>query len=304
MFPLDLAAIVQAACTEAIAATQRRRYVKEIEKGGIAKDGNRWLKRAEKSTLKALEARGQAFGSELSADVPMLREKLHRGEGKKWAGSTSMTSWVLFLLAAEGRIVRGRPRGGWTSSQWGWMLADAPLEAFEPEAARSELAARWLAAYGPGTVIDLKWWTGWTLAQTRAALAAVNAEEVDLDGTACFVLPDDAEAASEAGQWVALLPALDSTIMGWKERDFYLGEHGPALFDRVGNAGPTIWSNGRVVGGWSIRPGGEVKWRLLEDVGAESTTAVEAEAGRLEEWLAGKGVVPRFGTPLARELAT
>jgi winged helix DNA-binding protein len=213
-----------------------------------------------------------------------------------------MTSWVLFMLAAEGRAVRTRPRGGWTSSQWSWMPADAPLETLEPEAARAELASRWLAVYGPGTENDLKWWTGWTLAQTRAALAAIGAEEVDLEGRLGFVARGDADEPG-VEPWVALLPALDSTIMGWKERDWYLGEHGPMLFDRAGNAGPTIWSSGRVVGGWSIRKGGEVTWRLLEDAGAETAAAVESEAGRLEEWLAGKGVIPRFGTPLARELA-
>jgi hypothetical protein len=61
-----------------------------------------------------------------------------------------MTSWVLFLLAAEGLVVRGRPRGAWTSSQWCWAPAEAwfeePLPRLEPEAARIELALRWLAA--------------------------------------------------------------------------------------------------------------------------------------------------------------
>ena len=111
VFSLELAAVVQAACTESIAAAQRRRYAKQIEEGGIAKDGRRWLYRAEAATLKALRVRGEAFATELSSDVPQLRKKVHYGEGKTWAGSTSMTSWVLFMLAAEGRIVRGRPRG-------------------------------------------------------------------------------------------------------------------------------------------------------------------------------------------------
>ena len=186
VFPLELAAVVQAACTESIAAAQRRRYAKLIEEGGIAKDGRRWLARAEAATLKALAARGEAFATELSSDVPQLRKKIHYGEGKNWAGSTSMTTWVLFLLAAEGRIVRARPRGSWTSSQWSWVPAESwfeePLARLEPEQARAELASRWLKAFGPAGADDLKWWTGWTLTQARAALAAIDAVEVDLDG--------------------------------------------------------------------------------------------------------------------------
>ena len=307
VFPLELAAVVKAACTEAIAAAQRRRYAKLIEEGGIAKDGRRWLDRAGAATLKALEARGEAFATELSSDVPQLRAKLHYGEGKTWAGSTSMTSWVLFLLAAEGRVVRGRPRGAWTSSQWSWVPAESwlrrPLAQLEPEEARAELASRWLKAFGPAGIDDLKWWTGWTLTQTRAALAATGAVELDLDGMPGFILPGDDESEPEGEPWAALLPALDPTVMGWKERDWYLGEHRPALFDTAGNAGPTVWWNGRIVGGWSVRKDGEIPFRLLEDVGSDAVAAIEAEAARLGAWLGETKVLPRFATPLARDLS-
>ncbi len=306
VLPLELAAIVEAACTRSIAESQRRRYAKLIEQGGIAKDGFAWLDDACKATLAALEARGEAYAVELSADVPRLREKLRYGEGKSWAGSTSMTTRVLFLLAAEGLIVRGRPRGSWTSSQWSWVPADSwlnePLAQLEPEAARSELASRWLQAYGPAGVDDLKWWSGWTLTQARAALAAISAVEVDLEGMPGFILPGDDESEPKVEPWAALLPALDPTVMGWKERDWYLGEHRPALFDRAGNAGPTVWWNGRIVGGWSVGKDGQIPFRLLEDVGADAVAAIEAEAAGLGAWLGETKVLPRFATPLAREL--
>ena len=306
VLPLDIAAVVQAACTESILAVSRRRYAKLIEGAGIASDGEKWLDEVGAKTLRALEARGEAYAVELSADVPQLREKFHFGEGKTWASSTGMTSWVLFLLAAEGHVVRGRPRGAWTSSQWRWVPAaswfDEPLARLEPEPARVELASRWLAAFGPATVTDLKWWTGWTLTQTRAALGAIEAVEVDLDGVSGFVLPGDVEPAPEPEPWAAFLPSLDPTVMGWKERDWYLGEHAPVLFDRNGNAGPTVWWNGRVVGGWARRKDGEVAFRLLEDVGAEGVRAIEAEADLLQVWLGETRVTPRFATPLAKKL--
>ena len=304
--PLDLAAVVKAACTDAIADAQRRRYAKLIEDGGIASNGLAWLDEAGQATLQALEARGQAFARDLSAEVPQLQEKISFGEGKRWAGTIGMTTWVLFLLAAEGRIVRGRPRGKWTSSQWSWAPAGSwlaePLPELEPEAARAELASRWLAAYGPATVTDVKWWTGWTLGQTRTALASIGAAEVDLDGTLGIALADDLEGEPEPEPWAALLPALDPTVMGWKQREWYLGQHGPALFDRNGNGGPTVWWNGRIVGGWAGRKDGEVAYRLLEDVGADAVAAIEAEAERLAAWLGETRVTPRFATPLAKEL--
>jgi DNA glycosylase AlkZ-like len=306
VLPLDLAAVVKASCTDSIAEAQRRRYAKLIEDGGITTDGRAWLEEAAVATLRAIESRGPVYAAELSADVPQLRESIAYGEGKTWAGKVAMTTWVLFLLAAEGQIVRGRPRGAWTSSQWSWSRAEswlqAPLRTLEPEAARAELASRWLASYGPATVADLKWWSGWNLGQTRNALDTIGAVEADLDGMPGVALPGDLEAEPEPKPWAALLPSLDPTVMGWKERTWYLGEHAPALFDRNGNAGPTVWWNGRVVGGWAGRRDGEIVFRLLEDVGADAVRAIEAEAERLQSWLGETTVAPRFATPLAKEL--
>jgi hypothetical protein len=91
--------------------------------------------------------------------------------------------------------------------------------------------------------------------------------------------------------------------MGWKERTWYLGEHGGPLFDRNGNVGPSIWWGGRIVGGWGQIADGEVVFRLLEDIGTNGAESVAAEADRLTEWLAGVVVTPRFRTPLEVELA-
>jgi len=160
------------------------------------------------------------------------------------------------------------------------------------------LLRRWLWTFGPGTRDDLTWWTGWTVAAVKGALATIGALEVTLDdGATGFIAPDDADPEPAADAWIALLPALDATTMGWKDRDWYLGPHRPALFDRNGNAGPSIWVDGRIVGGWGHRASGEVAWRLLEDVGAETTARIGEEAGRLETWLGPARIRTSFPTP-------
>jgi hypothetical protein len=168
--------------------------------------------------------------------------------------------------------------------------------------AQAELVRRWLARFGPATEADIRWWTGWTLRDVRRAVTSVGALPVDLDGQAGLVLPDDLEPSRVPEPWVALLPALDPTTMGWQAREWYLGDHKRALFDTSGNAGPTIWADGRIVGGWAMRAGGEVVTKLLDDVGRETTAAVAAEAARLTEWLQLVSVIPRFPTPLNKEL--
>lgn len=305
--PTELASVVHAACTRAIAVTERKRLLQLVEQGGVAEDAARWVDEANEATLRALAARGEAFASELSADVPALRAKVRLAEGKSYAADATLTTFVLSRLAADGRIARGRPRGTWISSQHRW----APIEWWFPGGlpelpateARVELVRRWLAAYGPATVADVKWWTGWTLRDARAALAGVPTTEVDLDGASGLVLAGDEEVEPAVAPVALLLPALDPSVMGWFEREWYLGAHRAALFDRNGNAGPTVWWDGRVVGGWAVRADATVAFRVLEDVGREATAAIEDAAARLEAWLDGTRFTPRFRTPLERELS-
>jgi len=300
--PAGVAPVIQASCTEQIAERMRSGLIRDLAAAGVAPDAGHWLEQVEDATVKALIARGTATGAELARDEPRLRTRLSYAEGKSYGGTANVTSRVLMLLSAERRIARGRPRGGWTSSQYEWAPAD-PWPAGSAADARAQLARRWLLAFGPAPVSDLQWWTGWTAGQTRAALGQIDTAAVDLDGTPGVVLAGDEGPEPGTAPWAALLPALDPTPMGWRDRGWFLGGHGPALFDRSGNIGPTVWWDGRIVGGWAQRPGGEVVFRLLEDPGAEAVAAVMAEADQLQAWLGAVRVTPRFRTPLERELS-
>lgn len=315
--PAGLAAVVQAACTDDVAQRMRRHLEKDLAKGGVG-DGNAalWLRDVEARVLGALAKRGGgATGAQLSTDEPLLRTQLIYAPDKAYGGAANVTSRVLVLMAAEGRMIRGHRRGGWSSGQFEWFLPEAWLRCDEapgadgdagPDAgvARADLARRWLHTFGPGLVSDLQWWGGWTGAQTKAALAALPVAEVDLDGEAGVALAADLDFPVDAPPVATLLPALDPTPMGWQARSWYLGPHAPALFDRTGNIGPTIWWAGRVVGGWAQRASGEVAFRLLEDIGADGAAAVTAETAALEAWLGAARVTPRFRTPLERELTS
>lgn len=311
VLPVELAPIVQAACTDAIAARERRKLVATLTEAGIDigthADVAGWLGDVGDSAVRVLRARGQALSVEVSADEPRLRTQFVMARGKSYEATVSVAGRLLPILAAEGHIVRGRPRGSWLSTQYRWAPAEAWLPAggrtaWDAASARAELVRRWLGRFGPGTLADLKWWTGLTVGEVKRALAAVRPVEVDLGGTTGFVLAKDADPIAAPEPWVALLPALDPTPMGWTERDWYLGAHRAALFDRSGNIGPTVWCDGRVVGGWAQRKDGEIAVRLLEDVG-DRAKEVTAAAEALADWLGPARFVPKFRTPMERELA-
>ncbi|MGW7200773.1 winged helix DNA-binding domain-containing protein [Streptomyces chryseus] len=298
---LDLAPVVQAACSRQVAARERRRLLDVLADAGVAADAAgvaRWLAGAERAALGALEAGGEITAAELAAADPRLSTEIVLSRGKTYEGRQKVASRLLLLLAAEGLAVRGRPRGSWTSHQYRW----SPLTRWCPDGlaewdtleAETELARRWLRAFGPGTADDLRWWTGWTKTQVKRVLAELRAVEADLDdGGTGLLLPDDLDPPPAPEPWAALLPALDSTPMGWHTRDWYLGEHAPRLFDRAGNIGPSVWWNGRIVGGWAQDATGALVCRYLEDVGRDAKAAVRAEAERLAPLLAGVRLTAR-----------
>ncbi|MGD6751557.1 winged helix DNA-binding domain-containing protein [Streptomyces sp. BH105] len=306
-FPAELAATVHASTGLAVAAKARAGLLGDIAAGSDGRLTPEWLAEVEASALAALERRGEATVSELVADEPRLREQFTYGRGKSYEAEQTVSSRLMRVLGVEGRVVRGRPLGSWTSSQFRWAVAP-PHPELPVAGAQAELLGRWLGACGPATEADLKWWTGWKVTDVRRALAAVGAVTVSLDGGGTgYVLADQVEApAGQLEPWAALLPGLDPTSMGWQERDWYCPPGlRPALFDGSGNIGPTVWWGGRIVGGWGQGADGEVVWRLLDTSGGRAAErAVAAEAHRLSAWLDGTRVTPRFRTPLEKELAS
>jgi hypothetical protein len=296
--------LFEAAATRDIAARERARLIGWLTEIPAAQG---WLDDLSAQVMTVLGPR-ELTTRELGTLIPDLGRLVTIGSGK-WATPVGLASRLLYLMAMDGEITRARPVGTWRSSQYRWVSAaqwsGEELPRMGVDEARAELARRYLDTHGPATLTDLRWWTGWTLGHTRAALEQVETLEVELDsGETGLVLAADGPTDLPSSKSVAFLPSLDSTIMGWKERHWYLGDHGPQLFDTAGNAGPTVWSDGSVIGGWSQLPDGEVVYELLEDVTRPVARAVRDEAGELQRWLGGIVATPRFPSPLGRRLAS
>lgn len=294
-----------------VAAKERKVLEKALAAAEI-KSPKRWLSSAFKETLAAMDQSGVTDPAgfparSLTKLVPRLTTRIVLGGGKHSVESGA-TSRVLGLMAVEGLIARGRPAGSWTGRQYAWHRRDQWL-VDEPDAPDSEQAAQdllrlWLERFGPGTLHDMKWWTGWTVAKTKKTLASLDTVEVELDDAQVgYVLASDTAPVDNAASWVALLPALDPTPMGWHERDWYLGDYRKPLFDRNGNIGPTIWADGRIVGGWGQRANGDIGTELFEKVSAKHEKLLASHVDRLAGFLGDVVVKPSFPTPLAKELA-
>jgi hypothetical protein len=303
VFPRERLADAQAAASNRVADRERQRLIRDVEAAGLHRDGARWWKTASKQILKALAGRELTF-TELRGELPLLQGSIVYGAGKSWGGAAAVGPRVLTTLSAAGLVARASNDGRWTVSRPRWTLMrdwlGAPLESRSESEAVATLLEHWLRSFGPGTEADMRWWLGSTATVVRRALADLRAVAVDLDGRIGYVLSDDLDETPPVGPWVALLPPLDPTTMGWVEREWYLGEYKAQLFDSTGNAGPTVWCDGRIVGGWRQRDNGEVVTQMLEDVGRARSRAIETQAARLTDWFDGTRVLPRFPSPLSK----
>jgi hypothetical protein len=308
VFPRDLLSAAWGSAAARVAQTEWKRVVKDVVASGLAEDGDAWLERACAAVLERLAAEPGDAGlsaQRLREEVPEIAGTVSISPGTTWGGDVPIAPRVLTQLGCRAEIVRGRNAGHWRTSRPAWSLMTrwlgeepSPLEADEGYA---ELTRRWLATFGPGTTTDLQWWLGSTVTAARRALADVGAVEVALDGGSTgWVLADDLDDVEPPGPWAALLPVLDPTVMGWKERGFFLAPHAPELFDRNGNAGTTAWWDGRVVGGWFQEQDGTVVVAPLEELPPEAAAGLAAEAQRLTAWLDGVRIGSVYQSPLMK----
>ncbi|MES0832749.1 winged helix DNA-binding domain-containing protein [Nocardiopsis tropica] len=301
VFPREMLPGVWPSASARVAAAERARMAKDLVRAGLTDDGGAWLDRARAEILAVLADAPEGLAAiDVRRAVPMLDVKVEGSPGELWSAPR-----VLTLLGAAGDIVRGADAGRFPVSRPRWTLAshwlDGVPDLWSPGEGYRELVRRWLLRFGPGTEDDIVWWLGATKAIVRGALADLDAVAVSLDnGATGWLLPDDVGPVEDPGGWVALLPVLDPTVMGWRDRDFYLGPHREQLFERRGNAGTTAWADGRAVGTWVQDGAGAVRVHLLEPVPAPTRRALDEEAERLTAWLGGVRVGTGYVSPAMR----
>ena len=258
---------MHASATLTLLEPERRRTRQMLAANGVA-DPERWLAEAESLVLADLREHGPSTARAVGQRLATLRHPLELSPGKAYAGTQGAHTRVLTILGFAGKMVRTRP-SSWISGAYAYAATEdwlpGGLDGEDPRVAAAELAGHWLRRFGPGTTTDLAWWMGWPLRTTRQALADCGAVEVRLAGGPGWVAPDE-EPVPDAEPWVAVLPGLDPTTMGWKQRDWYLPEVAAEAFDRVGNGGPTLWVDGRIVGAWAQTRDGEIHTHYFERV--------------------------------------
>jgi hypothetical protein len=303
-----------------------RGWERLLVQAGLCQEGEAeaFLKQLHRRVLDVLTEKGPSTARQISQAVPELKAKIRHDVGRPYEGAFGIGSRLMLTMSVLGLLVRARPRGTWRSNLYEYAalsdwLPDVDRESVTPQEARTWLVRRYLAAFGPTTIDDIQWWTGFSKGETEEALGALKpaAVEVAIEGLGdeYLMLAEDTQRLRDFPPpdlpYVFLLPGLDPYIMGYRDRHRFLApKHRAKVFDRAGNAVPTVWVNGRVVGAWGQRracgeprrTNGNVIYGLFESVDEEERALLEDEAQRLEGFLDGEFLPPRTHIPFTRAL--
>lgn len=298
----EVAQAAHAGFTRKIAVAERRRTAV------LFGEDDAWVADGIDRVVDTVRSMGRPVGArEVGAAHPDLAAPRVVNAGKPYEGTIAPHTRMLLCAAFEGRIARGRPAGTWIGSQYGWVPSEVwhPIDWTVPDevTGATEVVRRYLDRFGPATVDDVVWWTGATKTLVRRALERLATVEVALDdGSTGLVLDDAGPTETEVRPWVALLPGLDPTAMGWKHRGWYLPPGVAArVTDRNGNVGPTVWADGRVVGGWVQRPDGAVA-HDADVLSPAQRDLLAAEIERLQQFVGDTRFSVRFPAPNQRDL--
>jgi hypothetical protein len=237
--------------------------------------------------LEALLAAGRA----LLEEGPRTRAELRPLLAERWPGydADSLAAAIGFLLP----VVQVTPRGLWgKSGQATLTTVEAWLgRPLDPDRAPDEVVMRYLAAFGPATVADIRIWS--RLTGLRAVIDRLRPRLLtfrDERGLELFDLPDAPRPDAETPAPPRFLPEYDNILLSHDDRGRIVGDiRGLSMPAGRGGELGSVLVDGFLGGMWRItRLGG--KATLLIEMGGSlpkaDQTAVADEGARLLAFVA------------------
>lgn len=237
----------------------------------------------------------------LRGDVHLTRDEVQAALARNRIKVTGTGLAHVMVHAELDALVCSGPRRGKQST---YALLDERVPnvpTLDRDAARAELARRYLQSHGPASARDFSWWSGMTLTDARAGIAALGRE------LACTVwegsdyyYPVGSEPAAVRGAW--LLPNYDEFTVGYADRSLLIGPHFPAVRDP--RADPiftnVILVNGLITGTWRRTVTTRDAKLSLSPFATPATTARQAIARASERFRAFAGPFANHPTKPSR----
>jgi len=195
-------------------------------------------------------------------------------------------SRILRLLMEDVPLVRGRPLGTWKGEQFRYSLLPKNIKSrMNKEKAKVLLVEKFLQSFGPATLKDLAWWSGFGKKESKKILEELSTIDI---GDGLLLLKkegEDFENFKVDDESLLLMPSFDQYVITYKYSIYprlvdqkYL----KCIYNEYGELHDPIIKNGRIIGRW---------WFKNEKVGflfyekMKNKTALCQKIGGMEEFL-------------------
>ena len=234
----------------------------------------------------------KAIRAILGKEGPLTRHELLDGLIERGVNIDPKGQALIHLIAQaalQGIICLGPDRHDGKSTYVlldNWVEKDSPKVEKQPrEKALAELARRYLAGFGPSDVKDFAAWSGLPLTDAKKGWQrleeSTSLTECHVEGRRLWMLPTESSDVGRSKPSVRLLPAFDTYVLGYADRDYLVRpEHQREVY-HGGQTVPVVLVDGLASGVWRYdRQGKQIKIavRLFDDVDDDVRKLIAAEA--------------------------
>jgi DNA glycosylase AlkZ-like len=208
---------------------------------------------------------------------------------------------VWWAMRQYGPFVHAPTGGPWSFGPRPAYVA-APSSTADPTVVDSLqwLVRRYLAGFGPASVLDVAQFALINRPRARAALEAMGPDLLELEGpggVTLFDLPDAPRPGGDRPAPPRLLPMWDSVLLAHADRSRVIApDHRPLVMRRNGDVLPTVLIDGVVAGVWRPAAGG-IEVTAFDPQPDEAWAGIDREARGLLALLADRdpGAYGRYG---------
>lgn len=231
---------------------------------------------------------------------------LNASEIKKELHSEINLSPIINYMCDLGILVRGLSKGGWKSNTHTYYrtdkyLPDINLSEYSQDEARKIVVSQYLSSFGPLTLTDISWWTGFPKTEIKKILDSLSGiEYVNISGLGEHIISKNdmnqlKNIKENNNPQINLLPALDPYIMGYKGRDRYLDkDYFNYIFDRAGSGTTTIVNNGEIIGVWDFEENPNPVVKIFIFDGQNISKEIEKKAKEIGNFIYEKEVMVKI----------
>ncbi|MBA7716402.1 hypothetical protein ES703_125475 [subsurface metagenome] len=207
---------------------------------------------------------------------------------------------AIWELSHQGLICHGKPTGPWYhfkenrfTSVENWLSGKEPEGIDEAEAKRI-LLEKYLHSYGPASIQDFAYWTGFRVTDAQKILDEVKDRIVSVkikDAKGSFLmLKEDVDVLNKIDKdirSVRFLPEFDSIVMGHKDKSRILNErYRKKVFLPLASVAPTILQGGCVIGIWNYKfRDKSLTLSPFKSLGTEEIRKIKRESSQLKRFL-------------------